>query len=249
MNMSFFRTGLYLVTLIITATMLASPAFALRVSPLYVELESSGSESYFTLQVGNPEDQDVPIEIFIERITVDDDGSELSVEPADDDFIIFPPQVVVPANSRRAMRLQYIGDGNLQQSAHYRAVVSKVPVELEQTETEEIVLGINLVIRFGVTINVTPANAVAEPSISFLRKSTGEDGADRYVFRAQNSGNRHFYLSQFDLVVGDDGETKRFIGEGIRTQVGGTLVPAGGDREFELFLDGVTSDSITVRLD
>ena len=242
----FFIRSVVVVLILMAPALMAS---ALRVSPLYVELETSGTRSSFTMQISNPEDVDVPVEVYVERIIVGRDGVELSAEPADDDFIIFPPQSVLPANGRRALRVQYIGDGELAQSAHYRLVVSKVPVELEAGSTDEFTMGINFVIRFGVTVNVTPLGATSNPSIEFVGKTLSVEGEDRYVFRVSNPGSRHFYLSQSDIVINDAGQIKRFSGESIRTQVGGTLVPADGVREFELRLDGLSSDEVTARLD
>ena len=61
------------------------------------------------------------------RRIVSEDGVQ-TLERADDEFLVFPPQFVVPQGGSQAVRFQYLGDPDIAQSIAYVIEAQEVPV-------------------------------------------------------------------------------------------------------------------------
>ena len=231
---------------------LSSPG--LSVAPLYLEITSRNGIAAATLRVDNTTDDDLPIEISIKRREFDAEGIESSVED-DDAFLIFPPQLILPARQSQAVRLQYIADEPLTQTQHFYIVVSRVPVNFDEDFTTG--LGIRLSVQFAVTVNVSPSDS--SPSIQIASVSdalvsyednTAQDSGDLadgelpeqvrpdtmgLPVTFVNSGTKSIYLSQSQVRVTDGaGETYLLRPNDIRRLVGDSIVPAGSQKTYEL---------------
>lgn len=99
---------------------LGGVAWAMRVSPMVVELSTRGAGASARVEVGNVGSVPLPFETAITRLTFEDDGS-ITETPADEDFLVFPPQGLVAVNGRQMVRLQWVGAPDLEASqAYYR---------------------------------------------------------------------------------------------------------------------------------
>ncbi|MGH6633894.1 MAG: hypothetical protein ACREB0_11065 [Sphingopyxis sp.] len=91
---------------------LVSPALAMRVSPMVVEMESRGTGAVARIEVQNINPGNLAFQTRVFRMEIDKDGNIVET-PADQDFLIFPPQGVLPASGRQVVRLQWVGGGEL----------------------------------------------------------------------------------------------------------------------------------------
>ena len=148
------------------ALSLALPAQAARVTPMSVELTPTGRESSARIEVTNTEERELPMEVRMYRGIISEAG-ELELEPADERFVVFPPQVVIQPNTQQIFRVQYLPDEPLSQSEVYYAAISQIPVALDPN-----VSMIQVVMRFNVLVNVVPDGATAEPVVSWARPAT-----------------------------------------------------------------------------
>ena len=83
---------------------LATPALAMRVSPMVVEMESRGSNAVARIEVQNINPGNLAFQTRVFRMEIDKDGNITEI-PADQDFLIFPPQGVLPVSGRQVVRL------------------------------------------------------------------------------------------------------------------------------------------------
>lgn len=148
------------------ALSLGLPAEAARVTPMSVELAPTGRESSARIEVTNTEERELPMEVRMYRGIISEAG-ELELEPADERFVVFPPQVVIEPNTQQIFRVQYLPDEPLSQSEIYYAAISQIPVALDPA-----VSMIQVVMRFNVLVNVVPDGATAEPVVSWARPAT-----------------------------------------------------------------------------
>ena len=75
--------------------LLAAPGVgAFEVKPLLHDLAPFGRDATSTVDITNPTDRPLPIEITINRRQFGADNEE-TLTPADDDFLIFPPATVI----------------------------------------------------------------------------------------------------------------------------------------------------------
>ncbi len=90
-----------------------SPAAALNVQPLSLEMVAIGQHSRGTIQIVNDGAKPVPVEVSVKRLDIALDG-KTSETDASNDFLIFPPQAVVQPGATQSFRIQWAGAPDLQ---------------------------------------------------------------------------------------------------------------------------------------
>ncbi len=173
-------------------------AEAARVSPMVAEILPSGTGSIVRIEVTNDEDRQIPFELSMHRGAISENG-EVSLEPADDRFVVFPPQIVIGPRSQQVFRIQFLPDPDLKTSEIYYASISQLPVALDPTDSR-----IQMLMRFNVLINVVPPGTRSDPVIDWIRAAEreqpvpeGEEVAEAapqpgIEVRVSNRGNRYF---------------------------------------------------------
>ena len=248
-----------------------SPAQAssLGVEPLYLELRPSGSA---TVRVSNNADGQMPVEVFIWRRDVDEAGNQTRT-PADDDFIVFPPQAVVGARSTQAFRLQAVTP-KAAESASYYVSFSQVPQDM--LPDADVATQIQVVFAFDAAVHVVPPRA--KPDLSLDSQSlarmrmevpTGEfealpTGQQRPISRmadvaavdltVSNSGNRFAYLHQQNIrakITDTSGKTSDYIWseDDIANAIKVTLLEPNETRRMRLPLpEGLEPAKVEIRM-
>lgn len=240
---------------------------SIGVEPLFLEVAPNESSA---LRVRNSSDKPVTIEVLVEERAIDENGVQTRTD-AEDDFILFPPQAVVPASSLQVFRLQPITP-DLKQSKSYFVTVKQVPVKLPEIEGGGARL--QLVFAFDAAVHVVPRGAKPEavlvgaaPDRMTIQVATGthrtaDDGSQVPEFRdvevpaiavtMRNDGNKYFYLQDLQLdgdVTGPAGKTAlpKWTQEEVIKAVKLTLVPPGATRKFKLPLpEGQTPTAVNL---
>lgn len=143
--------------------MLASTADAMRVSPMVVEISTRGAGSAARIEVQNVGSTALPFETRITLIDFNDKG-ELIETPADADFLVFPPQGIVPVGGRQVVRVQWIGDPDLSLSRAYYVGIHQIPVDLSGDAAAAAVGG-QLQVVYNMKALLTVAPPGAEPQV------------------------------------------------------------------------------------
>lgn len=160
-------------------------AEALRVSPMILEVTPLGRESIARVELAHTGDNEFPVEVQMFRGEISEIG-ELNLIPADEDFLVFPAQVVVPARSQQVFRVQYIGEPELTSSQNYYMQIRQIPVDLATGESQ-----VQVVVNYNVLVNVIPPGASPVPVIESVRPVLREDVSGIEV-RIGNQGTRYF---------------------------------------------------------
>ncbi|WP_234033032.1 fimbrial biogenesis chaperone [Erythrobacter rubeus] len=178
---------------------MATPAAqAQRVEPMRFELEPSGSGTQTTVLVTNTRSFPITIEAIPSTLTIDENGEE-TLTPAEDDFLIFPPQAVIAPGKSQSIRVRYIGDGVLDRSQAYRIGINQLPIDMRQ-ESET---GVSVTVNFATLVNVVPSGSRNDLSVTEI--VTAEDG--NWRLRISNDGNRYARLSDFDIRLTQGGQS------------------------------------------
>ncbi|KZN44489.1 fimbrial biogenesis chaperone [Pseudoalteromonas luteoviolacea] len=174
---------------------LSLPTLAYQVQPMIVDLAAHGKKSLVTYRLQNPSENTLPIEIEVYKRTFDENQQEVLV-PAEDDFIVLPPQVEVAANSYQVFRAKYLGSPELKETHSYRIVFKQLPLPEEDDKS-----GVKMVFNFATLVFVSPEgiNAQAQTSIQCEK-------IEDCTFTIANSGKRVLDLSTFDYQF-HNGET------------------------------------------
>jgi len=126
---------------------------------MIVELEPVGSGSVARVELTNDAARDIPFEVRVMRGEISEEG-ELALTPADEDFIVFPPQSIVRRNSQQVFRLQYVGDPELDKSAIYYMSIQQVPVQVEPEQSQ-----VQVVVNYNVLVNVVPDGTAPQAAV------------------------------------------------------------------------------------
>lgn len=138
----------------------ALPAWATRVQPMVYELTPFGSSAEQDVRVENNSDRPLPVELRVERRFIAIDGSETRL-PAEDDFLIFPPQGLVPPNGFQTFRVRYIGDATLRKTALYVVTIAQLPLVSADPAT-----GVQILVNLGTSVAVSPPKAKARVALT-----------------------------------------------------------------------------------
>ena len=144
----------------------------------------SGAGSVTRVELTNEDDKAFPVEVRMFRGDISETG-ELTLIPADDDFLVFPTQLIVPAKAQQAIRLQYVGKPDLQQSQIYYAAVRQIPVEMNGSESR-----VQVVVNFNILINVVPNGAKADPKVEVIGPQV-RDAVNGVQVRVKNAGSKY----------------------------------------------------------
>lgn len=181
----------FLVSTLVSLSVFSTHAY--QVQPMVAELLTTSGKSSITYRVINPSDNALPIEVEVYKRTFDAEMQEV-LEPSDDDFIVLPPQIEVPANGYQVFRAQYIGDGDFDSTQSYRIVFKQLPLQSEQQQSQ-----VNMVFNFATLVFVSPPESKGE-----LSQNIDCDKENICTLHVENTGNQVVNLVQSNIRKGDD---------------------------------------------
>jgi P pilus assembly chaperone PapD len=206
----------------------AFAAGAVSVNPLVLELEAGGTKRAATFQVTNDGATALPVQLKISRLELDEQGGQRST-PAPDAFTVLPPLATVKPGQSQKFRLQWNGGADLKESQTYTVSVSQVPVKFPAAQS-----GMQLVVNFGIIVNVAPLNSSASLNVAATGFTKDESGVTRPQLTVHNAGKRHASLSDATITLSQGKTTKTLTPASLRQLVGVGLVQPGKKRRFTL---------------
>lgn len=234
-------------------------ASAMRVSPMIVEMESRGSSAVSRIEVQNVNPGNLAFETRIYRMTFDENGNVVET-PADDKFLVFPPQGVLPTGGRQVIRLQWVGDPTLAASEAYYVSVNQLPVQLAPSQVESVAAQVQVLYHMRALAVVAPPgaqpNVEALPGQSVIYQPPTPPGAKEapppmngVQVRLRNAGRRHAMMANFGWrLEGKDAQGKWLrvdvSPEDLARAVGSGYVPAMGERAFIVPVSGFGPEPI-----
>src|SRR5262245_20233973 len=207
----------------------AHQATAMSVTPIQVEMTSTGGAGRSQITVSNDSNEPLPVEVGIQKMSLEEDG-ERQLSNAGDNFLVFPPQGMIAPGSSQVFRLQWVGEPVVAQSESYLLSVNQVPVKLPAGKS-----AVQIVMSFGVIVNVAPPQGA--PSLAVV--STGVEAdkktGKRYpTITVENPTNIHALLPQSTIALSGGGWSHTMSPIELSEKVGIGLVQPGKKRRFVL---------------
>ncbi len=154
---------LYCQILLAVAVLLPLPAAAYSVAPSLVMLRSTGSGSSAFLRLENKAMKPAAIEITIHEHRRDLDGKSIQGAEANDDFIIYPAQLVMIPGDEVSVQVRWIGEPALGTERAYTLVTREVAIPRSAADQPDASAGVRIEItvlmNYEVRIYVTPPGA------------------------------------------------------------------------------------------
>ena len=255
----FRRRACALLVFFAALTALATPALAMRVSPMVIEMETRGSNATARIEVQNVNPGNLAFETRVFRMEIDAEG-QITETPADEEFLIFPPQGILPAGGRQVVRLQWLGAAEPDTSQAYYVSVEQLPVQLEPGASDAIGAQVQVLYNMRALVVVAPPGAkpdvkatVVEPTFfqppALPRAAEQPPMLEGVAITLRNEGRRHAMMANFTWqLVGTDTEGNflrvDISPEDLNRAIGTGYVPAQGERIFRVAVPGFGSGPI-----
>ena len=199
-----------------------APAHAVNVQPLSLEMVAIGSNSRASIQVVNDGAAPMPVEIAIKKLDMGEDG-KTKESPAGDEFLVFPPQAVVPAGATQSFRVQWVGAPDIKRSQTYMLSVNQLPVKMKPGES-----GVQMVFDFGVIVSVAPTGA--QSALKLVSAESATEGKKHgAAVTVENPSVMYSYFSDSKLTL-ESGSWRKVISAGELRQLVGYGVVLPGKR-------------------
>jgi fimbrial chaperone protein len=218
----FGRAALFATALLSSVTMTA----AMTVSPMHVEMISVGKSSISQIKVSNESSEPLPIEAILERLSYSEAG-ELQSKRTNENFVIIPPQALIPPGGTQMFRVQWVGAPDMAKSESYLLSLAQIPVKMPKGKS-----GVQVVTSMGVMINVAPAQG--KPSLEIVETGTvtGKDGKRRATIVIANNSPVHGLIEKSDIKLSAGSFTKNYSASELGQRLGIGLVQPGKRRKF-----------------
>jgi len=210
----------------------ALDANALSVSPIHVEMTTTGNGSRAQITVNNDSSAPVPVEVTLEKFSLDEAGNRKTAK-AGDNFLVFPPQALIQPGATQVFRVQWVGDPAIAQSESFMMSVNQIPVKLPAGQS-----AVQVVMSFGVMINVAPPQGQSELKLVESGVTTDKKTGKRHpTITVTNPSKVHGLLQNSVIRVSGEGWSKTYEKNEITEKVGIGLVQPGKKRKFILPVD------------
>jgi fimbrial chaperone protein len=218
-----------------------TPSLAMNVQPLAVDMVSVGTHARGLIQVVNDGASPLPVEIAFKKVDISPEGKTTETD-AGAEFLVFPPQAVVPPGATQNFRIQWAGEPDIKKSRTYMFSVNQLPVQLKSGES-----GVQMVFNFGVIVSVAPPGAQSALTLVGA-EAASENGRRGAAVTVENPSDTYSYFSDAKLVL-ESGSWRKTISPGeLKELIGYGVVLPGKRRRFLVPAD-VPAGPLKARLD
>jgi len=184
------------------------PSWAFKIEPISRTFTPSGSNATQSYELISNKSEPEAVEMSVVKRSIDLDGKE-SYEPADDDFLIYPPQVILKPNTRQAVRVTWLGDPTLQQEIAYRLVTRQVPINLKKPEIGKPngTMGkVEVLLTYMGSLYVRPTDVQAKVVVDSVIVQN-DKGKSKIALILDNQGSARANFRTFSLNLTSGGKT------------------------------------------
>jgi len=213
------------------ALMLPVAGWTFELTPMTQTFEPSGSSVNRTFTINNDRDEEVAVSVTVKARSVDAAGAETLKDT--DDFAIFPTQIMLKGKSSQVVRVQWQGNSALRSEQSYRIIAEEVPLKSSPANSQGPSMSIKLILRFGGTIYVAPAEARSNVVVASAKPVKTSKGV-LLALVLENRGNRHAIIDQPSLSIKTGKKTNRVLEAELGKILAGENILAGGSRSLSL---------------
>ncbi len=206
------------------------PAAAFRIVPFSANFAPSGSGASQTFRVDNDSDQPVAVQVSIQHREMGPDGKE-QLTDAEDEFAVFPAQLVLLAKQGQTVRVQWLGDATLKSERAYRIIAEQLPVPVALPPGSN--AQISMIVRYEGTIYVAPPGLKPDLVVAGV-EPVAASGPRKLAVTVENRGGAHALLGDLTLALRANDGTAVTLNDPQLKGMAGENILAGHTRRFEL---------------
>jgi fimbrial chaperone protein len=221
---------------------LAGESLAYRLVPITLDFTPSGRSANQTFRVENDGDEPIAVEVTMRTREMDIDGNEVRND-AEDDFMIYPPQMVIKPNQVQTVRVKWLGDPSPKTEMAYRLITEQLPIQLNRAEKGA--TGITMLVRYVGTVYIVPEGAEADVVLETATRETAEDGSQMAAITLWNKGRAHGIMKAPQLTLMAGGQSVNVPLTDL-ADIDTQNILAGGRRKFVVALpDGLGAGALS----
>jgi fimbrial chaperone protein len=196
--------------------------FSFTFAPMSQTIELTNDRQAVQFFLENDSPASMAVELTIKERSMDQAGNENLA--ASEEVKVFPPQVIIPAGEKRAIRVSYSGTKDLKIEKNYRVIAEQLPLNVDAKTKEK--AGIQMLMKYVAALYVAPANAKSDLKIL-------SHAANGKVIKLliENSGTRHQLLNAPVLKYSVKDKKHEIKAEELQGLAGENVL-AGTKREF-----------------
>lgn len=213
-----------------------SPALAFKLEPISRVFEPSGAGATQSYQVINDTSEKIAVEISMLKRKISLEGEE-TTEKADDDFLVYPSQIILPPQGVQSVRVTWLGNPNPEKELNYRLMAEELVVNLKdpkQSQTETTKGVVKVMFRYMGSVYIRPKNAQSKVVLNSITHEKGKDGNDLLVIIFDNQGTRRTALSELNLNLTSEKGTQFTLKSEQLKGVNNGVILAGNQRRFSI---------------
>jgi len=176
------------------------PALAYNLQPIVLQLSPDGAGSSQMLTLTNTHEVPIAIEVKAFRREQQPDGTDVLV-PEDEDLIIYPPQMVIPAQQSQTFKVQWVGEANPTRELAYRIVTDQLPIRFESEEVNGRKADVTMRYRYEAALYIVPRGATPLAELVSATAIAAEDGTRQLELRIASKGTMRAILEEPSLVL------------------------------------------------
>ncbi len=213
---------------------------ALQLVPMGLELTASGQGATGLVRVSNSSDKPEAVEVYVTTRDPDVNGTENNNQEDEENFLVYPPQVIVPANSEQVVRITWIGDPNPKTELAFRLVAAQVPVDVpdpsksEVQKSKKMGAAVTIMFRYEAALYITPDWVKPKVVIESAMEELSDDGQPLLSVVFHNEGTQHSFLRNLEVTLTSEEDPSLSVtlkGEELKGVLGQNLL-AGSRRRF-----------------
>lgn len=176
-------------------------AYAFTLSPLSQSIEIGQNLNTVIYQIENKNKEPIAVESSLKIRQMGEDGKEELPDVLDDDFLIYPTQLILKPGEKRGVKVQYLGSLDIKNELAIRVLVEQLPIDFEKRKQT----GVKLLLRYLGALYVTKDTFKPAPLVKKMEASNEE-----LKFSVENSGLAHvvFKNLKVDIVDGKNSSDK-----------------------------------------
>lgn len=185
---------------------------AISFTPIEMDFAPTGRGSTQIFRLENTTPEPVAVEISMKSRLMKLNGED-DLQDAEDQFNVFPSQVVMQPGQVQSVRVQYIGPAALDRERAFRLIAEQLPIDVGQAPSNG--GRMRLLVKYVASVYVLPSNLKAILSVSKLEVVDGK----WLAITMQNQGKTRKILKNITLDIGSVGlsslDLKGLEGENI----------------------------------
>mgnify|MGYP001205360347 CR=1 FL=1 len=176
------------------------PAAALTFTPIEMDFSPSGRGATQTFRLANNDAEPAAVEITVKSRAMARNGEDI-LGDAEDQFSIFPTQVVLQPGQVQSVRAQYIGDAAIEHEKAFRLIAEQLPIDVGQAPQTG--GRMRLLVKYVASLYVLPRNAKPALDVTDASLVSGPDGQRWLEVTVHNGGGSRKIIRNATLQIGE----------------------------------------------